>query len=141
MKTIDQSCGAAGATVLRLALGTMWLAHALSKWFVYTLPGVAGWFTSLGLPGFMAWPVFLLELVAGITILLGLYGRYFSAIMIPQLLVVIWVHSANGWEHTSPGGGWEYPLFLVFASVAHVLIGDGRLALRSSTSLLPAHSN
>ena len=32
---------------------------------------------------------------------------------------------------TAANGGWEYPAFLILASVAHGLIGDGALALRS----------
>ena len=120
---------AEGALVLRIALGTMWIAHALLKWWVFTIPGFAGWLTSQGLPAFMAWPVFLIELIGGFMLLLGVYGRYVSAALIPLMLVAAWTHSANGWLHTSEGGGWEYPIFLVFASIAHVLIGDGRYAL------------
>jgi len=43
----------------------------------------------------------------------------------------------NGWVHTSPGGGWEYPVFLVVASVALWLIGDGAWSLRRSTRFVP----
>jgi putative oxidoreductase len=39
--------------------------------------------------------------------------------------------------HTSPGGGWEYPVFLVAASVALWLIGDGAWTLRRSTRFVP----
>lgn len=127
----------AGATVLRLALGTMWIAHALLKWFVFTIEGFAGWLTSQNLPAMMAWPVFTLELLGGIMILLGIYGRYVSAALIPVMCVAAWTHVANGWLHTSTGGGWEYPAFLIAASIAHILIGDGRLALHSHKDLIP----
>lgn len=141
MTHIDTQNGETGAFILRLSLGVMWISHALLKWFVFTIPGFANWLESEGLPAFMAWPVFTLELVGGIMILLGLYGRYISALLIPVMLVAAWTHSANGWLHTSEGGGWEYPVFLVFASLAHVLIGDGRYALRSYSSLIPTHHN
>lgn len=118
-----------GTMLLRLALGTMWIAHALLKWFVFSIDGFAAFLESQGLPSFMAWPVFLLELAGGIMILLGLYGRFVSAILLPILLVATWTHSANGWLHTSEGGGWEYPAFLAIASVVHVLLGDGRFSL------------
>ena len=32
---------------------------------------------------------------------------------------------------SNASGGWEYPVFLLVASVAHALIGDGALALKS----------
>ena len=137
MNTVDEYYSAIGALVLRLALGVMWIAHALLKWLVFTIPGFAGWLESEGLPSFMAWPVFSLELVGGIMILFGVYGRYVSVALIPVMIVAAWVHHANGWVHTSAGGGWEYPVFLVFASIAHALIGDGQYALRSHPNLIP----
>lgn len=77
--TVDKTYGASGAMLLRLGLGIMWIAHALLKWFVFTLPCFASWLETQGLPEFMAWPVFLLELAGGILILSGFYGRYVSA--------------------------------------------------------------
>ncbi len=129
MTSNDINYNAAGATLLRLALGSMWVSHAMLKWFAFTMPGFAGWLESQGLPGFMAWPVFLLELVGGLMILLGFYGRQVSAVLIPVMLVAAWTHAGNGWVHNSEGGGWEYPVFLVIASLVHLLIGDGYLAL------------
>jgi len=131
MTTTEETLAAAGAMVLRLALGTMWIAHALLKWFVFTLPGFALWLESQGLPGFMAWPIFILELIGGVLILAGFYGRYLSIILIPILFIASWVHFGNGWAHTSPAGGWEYPVFLIFTSIAYAFIGEGRFALRT----------
>ena len=132
MNLIDETYGATGAMLLRLGLGSMWIAHALLKWFVFTIPGFAGWLESQGLPAFMAWPVFLVELTGGVMILIGFYGRYFSAALVPIMLIAAWTHVSNGWLHTNEGGGWEYPMFLVLASIVHALIGDGRFAIRSN---------
>ena len=53
-----------GALVLRIALGAMFLAHSVYlKYFVFTLPGTAKFFESLGLPGFSAYAVFAAEAV------------------------------------------------------------------------------
>ena len=49
---------------------------------------------------------------------------------LPILLGALSVHAPNGWLFTAPNGGWEYPAFLALAAFAHVLIGDGALALR-----------
>lgn len=136
MKIVDETYGATGVTILRLGLGIMWIAHALAKWFIFTIPGFTGWLETQGIPGVMAWPVFLLELIGGVMILIGFYGRYISAVLVPVLLVAAWTHVPNGWLHTSEGGGWEYPMFLVIVSIAHVLLGDGRFALRSKQNLV-----
>lgn len=127
-----------GVTLLRIALGTMWIAHALLKWVVFTLPGTAQFFTSVGIPGVLAYPVFGLELLGGLALVLGIYSRQVALALVPIMIVATWVHVPNGWTHTSPGGGWEYPLFLVVTSVVLWMLGDGALAIRRSTRFAPA---
>ena len=127
-----------GMTLLRASLGVMWIAHALLKLWVFTLPGTAQYFTSVGFPGLLAYPVFAAELLGGLALVLGIYARQVSLALVPIMLAALWVHLHNGWVHTSPGGGWEYPLFLVVASVALWLLGDGVMALRRSSRFVPA---
>ena len=126
-----------GPLLLRLALGGMWLAHASLKLFVFTLPGTARYFESVGLPGWAAYPMFAAEVLGGVAILAGFFGRQVSLLLAPTLLVAAWVHWPNGWVHTSPNGGWEYPVFLAVASLVHWSIGDGPLAARRSDLLVP----
>ena len=126
-----------GIAVLRISLGTMWIAHALLKLLVFTLPGTAQYFASIGFPGFLAYPVFAAELLGGIAILLGVYARQAALALVPVMAVAAWVHAPNGWVHTSNGGGWEYPVFLIAASIALWLLGDGAAALKRSTRLVP----
>jgi putative oxidoreductase len=118
-----------GALVLRLALGTMFIAHALLKYYVFTLPGTAQFFQSLGLPGGLAYVTFFAELGGGALILAGFFGRWVSVALMPVLLGATWAHAGNGWVFTAPNGGWEYPAFLAAAALAHALIGDGAYAL------------
>jgi putative oxidoreductase len=68
-------------------------------------------------------------------IVLGVYGRQASLLLMPILLVAAWVHLPNGWVHTSNGGGWEYPVFLAIASTSHWLLGDGRFSICRSKVL------
>jgi len=128
-----EGSNAYGVTLLRVSLGIMWIAHALLKLLVFTLPGTAQFFTSIGYPGFLAYPVFALELVGGIALVLGIYGRQVALVLVPIMAVAATVHSGNGWVHTSPNGGWEYPVFLIMASIAVWLLGDGAFALRRSS--------
>lgn len=126
-----------GAALLRVSLGVMWIAHALLKLWVFTLPGTAQFFASVGLPGWLAYPVFAVELLGGIALVLGFYARQAALALVPVMAVATWVHVPNGWVHTSAGGGWEYPLFLVMASIALWLLGDGAFALRRAAWLTP----
>lgn len=133
-----QNSSQIGATALRLSLGTMWIAHALLKLLVFTLPGTAQFFASTGLPGVLAYPVFAAELLGGVMIVLGIYARQVSLALTPILLGALWVHAPNGWLFTAPNGGWEYPAFLALASLSQWLIGDGYGTLRSSSRWVPA---
>jgi putative oxidoreductase len=131
---IDQRSAPYAAFLLRLALGTMWISHALLKLLVFTIPGFQGFLASQGMPGFLAWPVVLMELVGGALILLGLHGRIVSLALVPVLAGATLAHIGNGWVFSAPNGGWEYPVFLIAASFIHVLLGDGAFAIKSSAA-------
>ena len=138
---IDNRLAPYGAFTIRAALGIMFIAHAYLKIAVFTVPGFAGFLTQTGFPAFLAWPIILAELIGGIAILLGVYGRAVSVALLPVLLGAVLVHAPNGWLFNAPNGGWEYPAFLAIAAVAHVLIGDGAWALKPVTlSTQPAVS-
>ena len=122
-----------GIALLRISLGLMWVAHAMLKLTVFTLPGTAQYFTSVGLPGFLAYPVFAVETLGGLALLAGVYARQVALLLVPVMAVAAWVHWPHGWVHTSPGGGWEYPVFLVVASVALWLLDDGAATFKRST--------
>jgi putative oxidoreductase len=126
-----------GATLLRVSLGTMWIAHSLLKLFVFTLAGTAQYFASVGYPAFLAYPVFCTELLGGIALILGIYARQVSLMLVPIMAAATLVHVPNGWVFTSQGGGWEYPVFLIVVSVALWLIGDGAFALLRSSRFVP----
>jgi len=123
------------ATLLRVSLGLMYIAHALLKLVVFTLPGTAQFFESVGLPGGLAYLVFAVELAGGAALVLGLYAPQIAPGLIPVLLGAAWVHLPNGWVFNAPGGGWEYPIFLASASLVLWLLGDGMLAMRRSRRL------
>ena len=123
---------AVAALLLRATLGTMFIAHALLKYFVFTLPGTAQFFESLGLPGALGYATFAAELVGGVLLIAGVQVRAVSLALIPVLLGATWVHAGNGWLFTAPKGGWEYPAFWTVTLVIQALLGEGALALRPS---------
>jgi putative oxidoreductase len=123
---------ATAALVLRLSLGTMFIAHALLKYFVFTLPGTAQFFASLGLPGVLGYATFAAELVGGILLIAGVATRAVSLALVPVLIGATWAHAGNGWLFTSPNGGWEYPAFWTMALVVQALLGNGAFAFRAT---------
>ena len=119
------------ALVLRLALGAMWLSHSiLLKLMTFGIAGLAQWMGSVGFPPALALPLVVAEIVGGLAILLGLHGRWASLALQPVLIGATVIHAGNGWVFTNTNGGWEYPVFLMAASLVHMLLGDGPYALR-----------
>ncbi|HEY8612866.1 MAG TPA: DoxX family protein [Roseomonas sp.] len=133
---IDSRLAPYGLLLLRLSLGVMFIAHAWLKLGVFTVPGFAGFLGQIGLPGFLAWPIILAELIGGVALILGVYARAVSVLTLPVLLGALVVHAGNGWVFNAPNGGWEYPAFLAVAALVQALAGDGALALR--TTPMPA---
>ncbi|HEB58633.1 MAG TPA: DoxX family protein [Gammaproteobacteria bacterium] len=115
--------------ILRLALGGMFLAHGLLKVLVFTLPGTAGFFESVGFPGWTAYVVVALEIGGGTLLIAGIFTRQVALVLIPVLLGALWVHLGNGWLFSAENGGWEYPAFLLLATVVQALLGSGRFVL------------
>ncbi|RKH60582.1 DoxX family protein [Corallococcus llansteffanensis] len=128
----------AGATVLRIALGAVFLAHAGAKAFVFTFAGTARFFEAHGFPGWTAGPVFLAELLGGLALVAGFRTRLVALGLVPVMLGALKPHVGNGWMFTSAGGGWEYVAFLLLALVAQALVGSGALALDGARERRPA---
>jgi putative oxidoreductase len=124
------------AFLLRLALGAMFVAHSvILKLFVFTLPGTASFFQSLGLPGWTAYATFAAEAVGGVLLILGVQARWVALALLPILAGATWAHAGNGWMFGYPNGGWEYPLYLTLLAVVQVLLADGAFALSPSRPL------
>ena len=115
------------ATILRVSMGVLFLAHAGLKLFVFTPAGTVGYFASLGLPGPLAYLVIAAEL------LVGIYSRWVSLALVPILLGSIYApHGAAGFFFSNEGGGWEFPAFWAVTLVVQALLGDGAYALKRS---------
>jgi len=115
--------------ILRVTLGTIFIAHGLLKVMVFTLPGTVQFFDSVGFPGWMAYVVTLAEISGGIALIAGIYVRQVAYAMIPILVGAFYVHSGNGWLFTNQNGGWEYPLFLLIVTYVQAQLGAGKYVL------------
>jgi putative oxidoreductase len=137
MSPIDRS--RAGATLLRISLGVMFLAHSvLLKLLTFTLPGTAQYFQSIGLPPLLAYVVFAAEAIGGVLLVLGIRTRIVALALVPILAGATRVHAGNGWVFTSTGGGWEYPLFLLVVAVVVALLDERSPATQAALSPAPS---
>jgi len=126
------------ATLLRVTLGVAFLAHGLLKVIVFTPAGTVAFFESQGFPGVTAYAVIFAEIAGGLALILGLHTRAVALALVPVLLGAALVHLPNGWVFSNPGGGWEFPVFWVFANLVQALLGDGAYAVKSPLAPSPA---
>src|SRR5690625_3035349 len=128
------SPGNAVATLpLRIVIGLIFIAHGAQKLFGWFegggIKGTADFLSGLGLePGnFMAYTVGIGEFLGGILLLLGLFTRAGSALIIIIMLTAIWkVH----FEHGLTGNmGMEFPLTLLTGAIIFLISGAGKLSI------------
>ncbi len=123
------SCDDLGKLILRLSLGILVLLHGIAK-----LGGV-GWLTGMlagiGLPGFVAYGVYIGEILAPILIILGVYTRIGGVILIINMLFVLGlVHMGELFSLGKSGGyALELQAMFLFGAVAVTLLGAGRYSL------------
>ncbi|WP_414474833.1 DoxX family protein [Microvirga sp. M2] len=128
---IDTRTAPYAATVLRVALGLLFLAHAGLKLFVFTPAGTVQFFGSLGLPGPLAYLVILAEIIGGLALIAGIYSRVVALGLVPILLgAIVTVHGPAGFFFTNPNGGWEFLALWIVGLIAVTLLGDGAYALK-----------
>jgi putative oxidoreductase len=127
---IDPLTAPYAALILRLCLGVMFIAHAMLKWRVFTIPGTVAFFRGLGLPGWFAYATIAAELVGAACLIVGIVPRYAALLLIPLIVgTIVMVHGKKGWLFSNPDGGWEYPAFWAAALLVQFLLGDGAGAL------------
>lgn len=123
-----------GAALLRVAMGSLVLAHGLIKLLVFTPAGTVGYFASLGLPAIAAYATIAVEVLGGLALIAGILTRATSLVLAVVMVgTIVTVHGAKGFLFSAPGGGWEYPAFWAVALVAQALLGPGAFALRFSS--------
>jgi len=112
--------------LIRIGLGAVFIAHGLSKISnMNDTPGTISFFASVGLPVFFAYLVAYVELLGGLSMVLGIFTGW-AGIALAIIMVV-----AIGLVKISKGfvGGYEFELVLFLSSLAISLAGPGSYAL------------
>jgi putative oxidoreductase len=123
-----------GLALLRIVVGTIFIAHGAQKLFVFGLAGVSGAFGQMGipLPGVTGPLVAVLEFAGGIALVFGLLTRLTAfGLGINMLGAMALVHWKGGFFLPS---GIEFTLMLFGASAALVLTGAGAFSLDHALS-------
>ncbi|MBT1119407.1 DoxX family protein [Stutzerimonas nitrititolerans] len=119
-----------GKLVLRLSVGVLMLLHGIFK-LQNGVGGIAGMLGSQGLPGFLAYGVYLGEVVGPVLVIIGLYTRVGAVLIIGNMLVALALAHSQELFSLGSMGGWELELqgMFLFGAVAIALLGAGKYSV------------
>ncbi|KON87779.1 oxidoreductase [Sporosarcina globispora] len=123
-----------GNFILRAILGFIFFIHGLSK-FQGGISNTAGFFDSIGIPGFMAYVVAVIELAGGIALILGIGTKIVSILFAVIMLGAIFTAKLPaGLLGNGQMAGYELDLILLAASIYFALGNESQLSLESKFS-------
>lgn len=119
-----------GKLILRLGLGILLLLHGLAK-MNNGVDWLVGMLSAQGLPGFVAYGVYIGEVIAPILIILGFYTRIGGLIAVINMLFAIGLVHMNELFTLGNSGGWSLELqgLFLFGSLAIVFLGAGTYSM------------
>lgn len=121
-----------GLLILRLSVGVLMALHGFAK--LKGVTGIEGMLTSAGLPSFLAYGVYITEIVAPVLIIVGYRTRLASVVYIFGVLFAIFLAHSSELFTLSKYGGWAVELLglYLFGSLALFFTGGGKIALSST---------
>lgn len=119
-----------GKLILRLALGILILLHGISK-LGKGVDGIAGMLTAHGVPGVVAYLVFVGEIVAPVLLIMGLFTRAAAWIVVINMLFAFWLVHRPDLFMMGSTGGWKLELqgMYLFGALALAFLGAGRFSV------------
>lgn len=93
--------------------------------------GIAGMVASEGLPGFVAYGVYVGEVLAPLLIVVGLFTRFSAVVFAFNMVVATLLAHEGDLGKLTEHGGWavELQALYLFPALALALMGPGRLSL------------
>ncbi len=119
-----------GKLLLRLTLGLLMLPHGIAK-IIDGIGGIEGMVVDAGLPAFIAYGVYVGEIVAPIMVIVGFYcGVGALLIAINMVFAIALAHPHELFDLTQHGG-WALELqgFFLLTALALMFTGPGRMSL------------
>ena len=119
-----------GKLILRLAVGILILLHGLGK-LGGGLGFIEGSLVKAGLPGVIAYGVYIGEILAPILLIIGYWTRPAALIVAVNMVFAILLVHAHELAALSRSGGWALELqgMFLFSAIAIAFLGAGRISL------------
>jgi putative oxidoreductase len=124
-----------GLLVLRLSIGVLMLFHGIAK-VIHGLSGIKGLIAGNGLPAFLAYGVYIGEILIPLLIIVGYRTRLASVIFIINMLFALFLVHNNDIFSLSKTGGWAVELIALylFGALALFFTGAGKYAYSKSNN-------
>lgn len=129
MKLLDRNIDL-GILVLRLSIGGLMLMHGVAK-LIHGAGGIEQMLEASGLPPFIAYGVYVGEIIAPLLIILGLATRGAAAVFAFNMIVAVAMAHAGDILSLSATGGWmiELQALYFFGALALIFTGGGNYAV------------
>lgn len=125
---------ALGKLVLRLTLGLLILLHGISKAMnpARTLDSMSGLLAAAGLPTYLAYGVFVGEVLAPVLIILGIYSRIGGLLVVINMIFALLLAHTTQLFSLAKTGGWALELqgFYLLTGLALFFLGSGKMAVK-----------
>ncbi len=123
--------------LVRIAVGGLMMFHGIAK----LLNGIGFIEQSLntaGLPGAIAYGVYIGEIVGPIMVIVGFGTRFGAAAIAVDMLVALSLVHSRQFFSLAQGGSWsvELPVFYLLCALALVLMGSGRYGISRGKGIL-----
>jgi len=118
-----------GLLILRISLGLMMLGHGINK--LAGIDGIMGMLSSKGIPSFIAYGVYIGEIVAPLMMIVGWRTKLASAIFAFNMLVATILVHPDYFTMITDKGAWGAELqgLYFFGALALMFTGAGRYSL------------
>lgn len=122
----------AGKLILRIALGVLLLLHGIAKMRA-GIGGIEGMVTGFGLPSWVAYGVYVGEVLAPLMLLVGWYARIGAAVIAVNMLFALLLAHRSELTDLNDSGGWaiELQAMYLFTAIALAMLGPGRYSVNA----------
>ncbi len=122
-----------GLFILRIAIGILMLLHGIAKLKGVTF--IEGLLIAKGLPAFIAYGVYITEIIAPLLLLIGFRTRLAAMVyLLGVITAILLVHAADIFA-LNQHGGWGIELLglYLFGALTLIFTGGGKYALSGSS--------
>jgi putative oxidoreductase len=119
-----------GKLILRLTLGILILLHGIAK-LTHGIEPIEGMVTGMGMPAFVAYGVYVGEVVGPLLLIIGFYARIGAALIAINMLFALALAHTSELTSLTQTGGWALELqgMFLFTAIALMVMGPGRFGV------------